>query len=95
MDDRPATLVVKFEGEQILAASWTVDGFTRRSYRPAGGKAHCGDTIAFRHEAAYPTNGSKMRAGMCVYPSKVAQGPAGFTLLYAPVPRGKPMPEDR
>jgi len=32
--DRPATLTVKFEGEQVLIASWTVDGFTRRSYWP-------------------------------------------------------------
>ena len=32
--DRPATLVVKYDGEKVLVASWTVDGFTRRSYSP-------------------------------------------------------------
>jgi hypothetical protein len=34
IDDRPATLVVKYDGEKVLIASWTADGFTRRSYRP-------------------------------------------------------------
>ncbi|KGT73890.1 hypothetical protein MA20_40960 [Bradyrhizobium japonicum] len=33
-DDRPTTLVVKYDGEKVLIASWTADGFTRRSYRP-------------------------------------------------------------
>ncbi|WJR74924.1 hypothetical protein [Bradyrhizobium sp. NP1] len=32
--DRLATLVVKFEGEMVLAASWTVDGFVRRTLKP-------------------------------------------------------------
>ena len=34
VDDRPATLVVKYDGEKVLTASWTIDGFTRRSYSP-------------------------------------------------------------
>ena len=34
IDDRPATLVVKHDGEKVLIASWTIDGFTRRSYKP-------------------------------------------------------------
>ncbi|TKV73296.1 hypothetical protein FDV58_37720 [Bradyrhizobium elkanii] len=34
VDDRPGTLIVKFEGEKVLIASWTIDGFTRRSYSP-------------------------------------------------------------
>jgi hypothetical protein len=31
-DARSATLVVKYDGEKVLIASWTVDGWTRRSY---------------------------------------------------------------
>jgi len=27
-------LTIKFDDEQVLIASWTVDGFTRRSYTP-------------------------------------------------------------
>jgi hypothetical protein len=34
VDGRPTTLRVKFEGEQVLAASWTDAGITRRSYAP-------------------------------------------------------------
>ncbi len=33
-DARETTLVVKFDGEKVLGASWTVDGFTKRSFRP-------------------------------------------------------------
>jgi hypothetical protein len=34
VDNRPATLIVKYEGERVLIAQWTIDGFTRRSYSP-------------------------------------------------------------
>ncbi|MCA6104418.1 MULTISPECIES: hypothetical protein [Bradyrhizobium] len=33
-DARETTLIVKFDGEKVLGASWTVDGFTKRSLRP-------------------------------------------------------------
>lgn len=34
VDDRPATLVVKYDGDRVLIAQWTTGGFTRRSYSP-------------------------------------------------------------
>ncbi|SED23385.1 hypothetical protein [Bradyrhizobium erythrophlei] len=35
-DAREATLIVKFDGQKVLGASWTVDGFTKRSFKPGG-----------------------------------------------------------
>lgn len=35
-DAQEATLIVKFDGEKVLGASWTVDGFTKRSFKPGG-----------------------------------------------------------
>jgi ribosomal protein L25 (general stress protein Ctc) len=32
--DRPATLIVKYDGKKVLIASWTTDGWSRRSYAP-------------------------------------------------------------
>jgi hypothetical protein len=32
--DRLATLTVRYDGEQVLVASWTIDGFSRRSFKP-------------------------------------------------------------
>lgn len=34
VDDRPATLIVKHDGERVLIAQWTAGGFTRRTYKP-------------------------------------------------------------
>lgn len=34
IDDRPATLIVKHDGERVLIVQWTTGGFTRRSYSP-------------------------------------------------------------
>jgi hypothetical protein len=34
VDERPATLIVKYDGDRVLIAQWTVDGFTRRTYKP-------------------------------------------------------------
>jgi hypothetical protein len=33
-DDRPATLIVKYDGDRVLIAQWTTDSFTRRAYKP-------------------------------------------------------------
>jgi hypothetical protein len=33
-DDRPATLIVKYDGEKVLVAQWTVNGWSRRSIKP-------------------------------------------------------------
>ena len=33
VDERPATLIVKHDGDRVLIAQWTIDGFTRRSYK--------------------------------------------------------------
>ncbi|MVT69989.1 hypothetical protein GPL21_33435 [Bradyrhizobium pachyrhizi] len=33
-DARETTLTVKFDGEKVLAATWTVDGFSKRSFKP-------------------------------------------------------------
>ncbi|MCC8953624.1 hypothetical protein H8B02_09215 [Bradyrhizobium sp. Pear77] len=35
-DARETTLTVKFDGERVLAATWTVDGITKRSFKPGG-----------------------------------------------------------
>ncbi|MGY3584449.1 hypothetical protein ACVIGB_006492 [Bradyrhizobium sp. USDA 4341] len=35
-DAQEATLIVKFDGDKVLGASWTVDGFTKRSFKPGG-----------------------------------------------------------
>jgi hypothetical protein len=32
-DDRPATLTIKYRREKVLIAQWTIDGWTRRSYK--------------------------------------------------------------
>ncbi|HEX7881832.1 MAG TPA: hypothetical protein VF499_03745 [Afipia sp.] len=33
-DARETTLTAKFDGEKVLGATWTVDGFTKRSFKP-------------------------------------------------------------
>ncbi|WFU14421.1 hypothetical protein [Bradyrhizobium sp. CB3481] len=33
-EDRPSMLTVEYDGDKVLTASWTVDGWTRRSYSP-------------------------------------------------------------
>lgn len=34
IEDRPSTLTVKYHGQKVLVASWTTDGWVRRSYSP-------------------------------------------------------------
>ena len=34
LEERPSKLIVKYEGEKVMVASWTIDGWTRRSYLP-------------------------------------------------------------
>ena len=39
VDDRPATLIVRYDGDRVLIAEWTTGGFTRRTYKPGSWEA--------------------------------------------------------